>query len=147
MKVTQTFGTHLAEALWAMGDQAEAWAALDRAFAGAAEDDSEGCFLPEMHRRRAHFLAAVDPAAAAAEFATAVRIAESQNSRYLGLRAAIDLGRVWATSGRTDAAAELVGRWLAAVPEVGDTMDEANARAFLVELGRGSNLTAEGERA
>ena len=91
----------------------------------------------ELHRLRAELLlcGGAEPAEAQAALQRALEIARGQQARSLELRAARALAGLWAGSGRTAEARELLAPVYSWFTEGLDTPDLANARALLSSLG------------
>jgi tetratricopeptide (TPR) repeat protein len=135
--VHQHFLGCLADALWATGQRAEAWAALDRAFELTLRD-CERYVEAELLRRKAAFLLDESPAnapAAAECLEAALTVAREQGARFFELRAAVALGRLWQTHGRADAARDSISPVIEAFTEGLNSPDVIAAREFLAQLG------------
>ncbi|MBP3956077.1 protein kinase [Gemmata sp. G18] len=131
--VHQHFLGCLADAHWAAGQRDEAWDALNRAFALTVRD-RERYVESELYRRKAAFLldeSAADTAPATECLETALRIARDQQAKFFELRAAVALGRVWATAGRVDEARALVQPIIDSFTEGLDAPDLVGARVLL----------------
>jgi predicted ATPase len=91
----------------------------------------------ELHRLRAELLLRGGAEAAEAEAALrrALEIARGQQARSLELRAARTLARLWAESGRTAEARELLAPLYSSLTEGRETPDLEVARALLSSLG------------
>ena len=91
----------------------------------------------ELHRLRAELLLASGAEAAEAEAALrrAVEIARGQQAKSLELRAARALARLWAGSGRTAEARDLLAPVYSSFTEGLETPDLESARALLSSLG------------
>jgi predicted ATPase/DNA-binding XRE family transcriptional regulator len=91
----------------------------------------------ELHRLRAELLLAGGAAAAEAEAALrrALEIARGQQAKSLELRAAQALARLWAGSGRTSEAREVLAPVYASFTEGLETPDLEGARALLSSFG------------
>ena len=91
----------------------------------------------ELHRLRAELLRAsgVDEAEAEGALRRALEIARGQQAKSLELRAARALAGLWAGSGRTAQARDLLAPLYASFTEGWDTPDLEGARALLSRLG------------
>ena len=91
----------------------------------------------ELHRLRAELLLAGGAEAAEAEAALrrALEIARGQQAKSLELRAARTLARLWAGSGRTAEARDLLAPVYSSFTEGLETPDLEAARALLSSLG------------
>jgi DNA-binding SARP family transcriptional activator/tetratricopeptide (TPR) repeat protein len=91
----------------------------------------------ELHRLRAELLLAAGAEAAEAEAALrrALEIARGQEARSLELRSARTLARLWAVSGRTAEARNLLAPVYASFTEGLETPDLQSARVLLSSLG------------
>ena len=109
---------------------------VDEALYGARET-SERWWDAELHRLRAELLLRGGAAAAEAEAALrrALEIARGQQAKSLELRAARALARLWAGSGRTAEARDLLAPVYSSFAEGLETPDLVGARAFLSRLG------------
>ena len=79
-------------------------------------------------------LSAADRDAAAAAYRQAIAIARDQEARWLELRAATSLARLWAENGKRDAARELLAPTYQWFTEGFDKPDLRDAKALLDEL-------------
>ncbi|HEX3556514.1 MAG TPA: AAA family ATPase [Thermoanaerobaculia bacterium] len=130
-----------AEILILKGCLADAWRALDE---GLRLVEARGVrdFTEDMHRLQGEILLNAESAeglpegdrAAAAErrFQTALELARRHGSRALELRAALSLGRLWKSQGRTRDAHQLVAQARQGI--TGESGDLRKARAFLDSL-------------
>jgi DNA-binding SARP family transcriptional activator len=102
-----------------------------------SRETNERWWDAELHRLRAELLlaAGTDPDEAAAALRRALEIARRQEARSLELRAARVLADLWARSGRTDGARDLLSPVYAGFTEGFETPDLADARALLSRLG------------
>ena len=94
---------------------------------------------PELLRLRGELLSLVpsgDRELAEKAFQEALACAREQNCRLLELRAALSLGRLWATNGESERAHGLLAQVYAEFTEGFDTADLKDAKTFLDELGR-----------
>jgi predicted ATPase len=102
----------------------------------ALEQKEDGFWLAEVERVKGVLQAKrvpSDPAAAEGYFRNAIRIADGQGARMLGLRAATELARLWRHE-RRDEARAILGPRLAAIREGLDTADLVDAREALEAL-------------
>jgi predicted ATPase len=117
----------------------EASAGLDLVEEGlsCSRETNERWWDAELHRLRAELLLAGGAEAAEAEAALrrALEIARGQQAKSLELRAAGALARLWAGSGRTAEASDLLAPVYASFAEGLSTPDLAAARALLSRLG------------
>ena len=118
----------------ALGRLSASIAAADRAIAVAAET-ADRLFLPEAHRVRGDALRALDrPVEAEASFRAAIDEARSQRAAIFELRAARQLARPWAESGRAQEGRALVESALANVSDDESARDVRKAKALLATL-------------
>jgi len=91
----------------------------------------------ELHRLRAELLlcGGADAAEAEAALTRALEIARGQQAKSLELRAAHALARLWAGSGRTAEARDLLAPVFSSFTEGLETPDLESARALLSRLG------------
>jgi predicted ATPase len=90
----------------------------------------------EIHRIKGLLTQAADEKAAEASFRQAVAIARGQGAKSFELRAATNLGHLWAGQGKAAEAHALVSEIYAWFTEGFDTADLIEARALLEDLGR-----------
>ena len=102
-----------------------------------ARETNERWWDAELHRLRAELLLRGGAEAAEAEAALrrALEIARGQQAKSLELRAAGALARLWAGSGRTAEARDLLGPVYSSFTEGFETPDLEVARALLSSLG------------
>ncbi|MBN9117587.1 MAG: protein kinase [Planctomycetes bacterium] len=134
--VHQHFLGCLADALWATGRRPEAWSALDRALALTTRD-CERYVEAELLRRKAAFLLDESPeneATATEHLEAALKVARGQGAKFFELRAAVALGRLWHSAGRTADARERVRPIVESFTEGLDSPDVVQAREFLAGL-------------
>lgn len=115
----------------------EARSCLEDAFAMAAER-GERYYEPELCRLEGELLR--DHAAGDAEerFRRSLAIAADGGARFLQLRAAMSLARLWRDAGRTGEAKQLLRETLGVMPDGPETRDRRDARGMLEALGRGA---------
>lgn len=133
LKLTWDFG-RLAELHLRRGEFEEGLEALSEAFA-LSERTEEGFYVAELHRLRGELLLArnADEAGAAASFRRGLELARQQDARWLELRSAISLGRVWHDRDRKQDARDLVRGVVGGLAEGSRTLDVIEARALLEE--------------
>ncbi|MEP0945241.1 MAG: adenylate/guanylate cyclase domain-containing protein [Rhizobiaceae bacterium] len=118
------------------GDHKTALSCLDDALATVAKS-GENIWLPELHRLRGEQLLSQDAGqvdAAAAQFQTAMEIANRQVSKFWELRAATSLGRLMNDAGEVEQATALIKPlhdWFNQSGEGSGTYDLQNAQQFL----------------
>ena len=127
-----------ADILILRGCPSDAWRALDY---GLRLVEARGVrdFTAEIHRLQGEILLTAEsaeglpkgdrPAAAERRFQAALELARRHGSRSLELRAALSLGRLWKSQGRTQEARALVAQ--AQQGFTGESPDLREARAFL----------------
>ncbi|HEX3556515.1 MAG TPA: AAA family ATPase [Thermoanaerobaculia bacterium] len=128
-----------AEILLLQGRPGDAWRALDEGLR-LAQARGVSIWLEELYRLQGEILLHAQgqealgekggPAAAEQLFQTALELARRHDSRFLELRIALSLGRLWQSQGRTQAAHELVGSSLQRTSGL-ESRDLQEARAFL----------------
>jgi hypothetical protein len=126
----------LAQGLAAIGEHANALAAIDDAIATTMAANGDVYDLPEMHRLRGVFLAtrpSPDVEAAEESWRAAIAVAQRQSAVAWELRAATALARHALAHGRRDAARGLVAPLLARFEGGAQTADLQAARAVLDE--------------
>ncbi len=126
----------LGESYTAVGQLSEAHDALERGMA-LSIDMGEGITIPSLHMARGALLAALDPPdlpGAEAAFLEAIAVARRQEARLYELRAAVALGRLWLSQGRSEEARALVQPVYDWFTEGFDLPDLVEARALLAEL-------------
>jgi tetratricopeptide (TPR) repeat protein len=127
------FVSMLAEVLILLGDHARALAELQRIL-DVNETGRDPYFNAELHRLAAECQLALGQAdAAEAALQNAIETARSQDGKTFELRAAIDLGRLWAARGETGRATALLSPLCDVVPDADDTVDLRRARRCLTE--------------
>jgi tetratricopeptide (TPR) repeat protein len=117
-----------------LGRTADALAQLDEAVA-LADQTGLHYWDVELRRMRGAFLARSDPASAESCLLQAIEIARRQDAKWLELRAATDLARVWQRRGERKRARALLGEIRAWFTEGFETRDLLDASALLEELG------------
>jgi predicted ATPase len=143
----------IAEVCGAVDRVAEGLGALAEARA-EAERTAQHYWDAELHRLEGKLIlrGTAAPATRAEEsFRQALEVARRRGARWLELRAATDLGRLWAGHGRASEAYALLSDTFAGLTEGLDTADPGEARSLLCELetrlGRGrARRTAGGVR-
>ncbi len=126
----------LAQALACCGRHGEGLAALHEAL-GLAEETGERYLEAEIHRLQGNLLLAQgDRGSAAAEacYGKALEVAGAQEARSLELRAARDLGQLWAERGERARAAALLAPVYGWFTEGFDTADLQEAKVLLAQL-------------
>lgn len=125
----------LADAQLRMGEADAGLDVLEEALC-ASRETNERWWDAELHRMRAELLLAGGAAADEAEAALrrALAIAQGQHAKSLELRAAHALARLWAGSGRTAEARDLLAPVYSSFAEGLETPDLAAARALLSGL-------------
>ena len=128
-----------AEILILQGRPEDAWRALDEGLR-LAQARGVSIWLEELYRLQGEILLHAQgqealgeeagPAAAERRFQTALELARRHDSRFLEQRAALSLGRLWQSQGRTQEARELVGSSLQCTSGL-ESRDLLEARAFL----------------
>ncbi len=100
------------------------------------QQTGEGWWLPEQHRVRAGLLLLSPGQEAEAETSLqkALAIARSQDSRFLALRAATSLARLWRDQGRADEGRDLLAAACATFDAACDVPDLQDARRLLGEM-------------
>ena len=110
---------------------------LDQAL-GIVRERAERFYEAELHRIRGELLLRCNPAdvsASEACFRTAIAIARNQQARFLELRAATSLARLWAERSERRNAQDLLTGICGWFSEGFDTRDLQEAQALLSELG------------
>ena len=122
----------VAEALLRGGHTNDAAATIEEAHA-IANRNGERFYEPELHRLSAEALRARGGSDGEVErrFLQALETARTYGARAFELRAALGLGRLWADSGRRDAACDLVRDVTAGLTEGAETRDVIAAHTFL----------------
>ena len=126
----------IAEVCGAVDRVDEALAALAEALA-EADRTAQHYWDAELHRLagRLTLRSAAAPAISAEQsFRQALEIARRQGARWLELRAATDLSRLWAERGKVSEAHALLSGTVGGFTEGLDTADPAEARSLLHEL-------------
>lgn len=123
-----------AEVALVQGRPNEALAALTQAD-DFVRSSGEGFPIPELHRLRGVALEATDETAAEAMYQKAIDSAESQNSRSLGLRAVVQLAKLWKRRGRSAEASALLQTAVAGFPDGQTTTDLDMAKEMLKDTG------------
>ena len=115
------------------GGHAEPGLALVEEALAVGRETSERWWDADLHRLRATLLLAggAETAEAEAALGRALEIARGQGARSLELRAALELGRLWGSAGRSEEARNLVAPILSAFTEGLETSDLRAARALL----------------
>jgi predicted ATPase len=132
-----TFLGILAEVCNALGRYDEAGAAVAAAFE-LSERTGLRYWDAELHRLRGTIaLAAAADGAGEAErcWRGALAVADRQDARFLALRAATDLARLWREQGKKSEARTLLSERLNALGDGPDVADVRAARALLEEIG------------
>jgi adenylate cyclase len=119
---------------WA-GQAGMGLAALDRARAWVERTGMRYC-EPEVWRMRGELLLPGSPGEAEACFRRALEIARGQQARWLELRAAVSLARLWQAQGRAAEARDLLAGIYKWFTEGLNTVDMIEARALLEQLER-----------
>ncbi len=140
----QRYGSHLpgylrvlADCCVAAGRPQEALATASRGLTLCAEH-GYGQHLVPLHLARAQALLLLDPPdaiGAEAAFNDALAVARRQEAHLFELRAAVALGRLWSSQGRTDEARALVQPVYDWFTEGFDLPDLVEARELLAEVG------------
>jgi predicted ATPase len=128
----------MAEACGRVGQLAEGHSALDEAMA-FAEHSGEAIFGAELHRLRGELLLKAqtpDFDRVEGSFRDALDLARRQGGRWLELRAATSLARLWGQHGKRDEGRDLLGDVYDWFTEGFQTPDLREARTLLGELGR-----------
>src|SRR5262249_41990321 len=100
------------------------------------EASGQHYWTAELHRLTGVVTRGADEKAAEASFRTAIAIARGQGAKSFELRAATNLGRLWASQGKDTEAHALLSDVYAWFTEGLETPDLREARALLEELGR-----------
>jgi predicted ATPase len=118
-------------------DQADAGLDVVEEALSRGREMNERWWDAELHRLRAELLLAggAEPAEAEAALRRALEIARGQQARSLELRSARALAGLWAGSGRTAEARDLLAPVYSSFTEGLGTPDLEAARAFLSRLG------------
>ena len=127
----------LAEAYAHGGQCEEALARLMEALA-AVEDTGQRFYAAELYRLKGELqlrYATPDEQQAAACFCQALAIARQQQAKFLELRAAMSLARLWKRQGQDAKARQLLGEMYGWFTEGFDTADLQEARVLLETLG------------
>jgi predicted ATPase len=127
----------LAESLRKVGRHCDALGVLGLGVA-QAEQQGEHFYDAELHRLRAEILLDVDGNAveeAEALFGQSLEIARRQEAKWLELRPATSLARLWQRQGKRDAARALLAPLYAWFTEGFATRDLIEAKALLDDLG------------
>jgi hypothetical protein len=141
--VSHTYGA-LADACLSVGRIDDAASALDAAFATRGEErvwDAELCRLRgAIWRGRAQASPSDHGARGEAEqcFVQAIEIASTQGARLFGLRATVDLCRLWLAAGNRDQAHGCLSKALGEFDEGFGETDLREAKALLDEIQSGS---------
>ncbi len=128
--------TMLAENLAPCGQIEAGLEALAEALA-LVDSTEERWWEAEIHRLKGellHALSRQDNQETEAEFATALRIADHQGAKSLGLRAAMSLARLWAGRGERQRARDLLAPIYGWFTEGFETPDLKEGKALLDEL-------------
>jgi predicted ATPase len=131
-----SFFAGLADACADCGNAEEGLATVDEGLA-MMRAGGEHFSLPEIHRIRGKLLLAPsvnDLDAAEAAFGEALSIARTQQSKWLELRAAMSMARLWRSQDKPRQARELLAPVYGWFTEGFDTVDLKEARALLDEL-------------
>ena len=131
-----SFYPALAEAYAHDGHASDAMAAIEEGLALALAG-GDHFSLPEMHRVKAKLLlsqSADNRAAAEAAYKEAIKAARRQQARFLELRAATDLARLWSENKQREAATDMLKRAYGVFTEGFDTPDLRDAKALLDDL-------------
>lgn len=132
------FHVALAEGLMKVGKIDEAASAVDAGLA-LSETFGETLNVPELLRVRGEIWLQTtppDPVAAEGAFERSLKQASEQSARSLELRSAMRLARLWASQGRSSAAATLLETSYLRFREGFETTDLKLAGQLLAELGR-----------
>lgn len=142
----QRYGSHLpgylrvlADCCVAAGRAQEALATANRGVTLSVQQ-GYGQHLVPLHLARGRALLLLDspdPAGAEAAYQEALAVARRQEARLFELRAAVALGRLWLSQGRTEEALALVQPVYNWFTEGFDLPDLVEARELLAELGGG----------
>jgi predicted ATPase len=135
----------LAEAEAAAGDLDRALAVLDEGLATVERMDFRA-FEAELHRARGEILLKRDPAnAAPAEEAllTAISVAQQQETRSFGLRAALTLAKLYLSTGRPGEAHAVLAPALENFLSTPEMPEIAEAQALLVAIEAGEHVRLE----
>ncbi len=125
------FFTLYAEILILQGRSEDAWRTLEE---GLHLTQARGAlvWVEEIYRLQGEILLEADnPAEAERRLQTALEQARRNGSRFLELRAALSLGRLWKSQGRTQAARDLVAQSLQGFTSEFESRDMQEAQAFL----------------
>ncbi|MFY9821879.1 MAG: protein kinase [Thermoanaerobaculia bacterium] len=142
--IAQNAGTNLAyfyslhaEILILQGRPKDAWRALDEGLP-LTQERGVRAWTGEIHRLQGELLLNAEelrekggPAEAERLFQAALELTRSHGSRLLELRAALSLGRLWKSQGRTNAARELVTQACEGFTGELGSRDLQEAREFL----------------
>ena len=125
----------LAEFLGRAGQLEAGLAALKEAL-DLADHNEDRAYLPELHRLKGALLWQQGAAVAEVEthFERALAVARQQQSRSLLLRAAMSLGRLWQTQGKSRQAHKAVKALYDQFSEGFDTPVLVQAKTLLAEL-------------
>jgi predicted ATPase len=132
------FHVALAEGLMKVGEIDEAASAVDAGLA-LSETFGETLNVPELLRVRGEIWLQTtppDPVAAEGAFERSLKQASEQSALSLELRSAMRLARLWASQGRSSAAATLLETSYLRFREGFETTDLKLAGQLLAELGR-----------
>jgi tetratricopeptide (TPR) repeat protein len=133
ISISQALGS-LAAAQGLAHDLDGALSTIEQAFE-FVETSGERYWEPELHRVRAGLLTTRgDEGSAESSLNAAIDAARRQRALSWELRAALDLGRLWQTQGKPDAARSLITEIYDRFTEGFDTPDLKEARALLDEL-------------
>jgi len=112
---------------------------LEKAFQ-IMESNGERYFEAELHRLKGETLRTSDPAEAGRHFQQAIETAQFQGARFLELRAANSLAKLWLGQSRLKLARTLLEKTYSALTEGFDTRDSLEARTLLAAMTNGSLL-------
>jgi predicted ATPase len=126
----------LAEAHGRHGQPAAGLSVLDEALA-ALQNVDEFWWVADIHRLRGHLLRSLDADHVAAEgcYKKAIDLAQRQSAKWIELRAATHLARLWHTQGKFQEARTLLGPVYGWFTEGFDTANLKDAKALLDGLG------------
>jgi len=122
----------LAELHLRLGEIEQGLAVLSEALS-LAERTDERHYVAELHRLRGELSRPRSPDEAEAAFKSALDLAARQEARWLELRAAISLARLWNDQGRTQSARSLLESVLEGFTGASRSYEVAEARALLDE--------------